>query len=279
MTAVRPTRLHLRATMGFALLSGITTLSLLFAWVGTETLALVAAGGITLLVLAPLLAWRNLSGLRVKAPATLTSFAGLPTMLRLDLERRAVLPARDLLFAIEDGRRRAAVATGHLPRLPGRSHVECQPSFAERGRRASLTLTVESTFPLGLFVASAEYTLSLDLLVLPRVTRLGPVAAPLRRLAGRSEAAPRGKVGWGEFHALREYRAGDNLPFGKAWNTGANYGERVSCSMWAAGLDGIGLATSLEVPYANAAGGVVDAATSRAFGRDLARAVREYLAR
>ena len=76
-----------------------------------------------------------------------------------------------------------------------------------------------------------------------------------------------------------KYRAGDNLPFGKAWNTGANYGERVSCSMWAAGLDGIGLATSLEVPYANAAGGVVDAATSRAFGRDLARAVREYLAR
>jgi hypothetical protein len=73
------------------------------------------------------------------------------------------------------------------------------------------------------------------------------------------------------------YRASDNLPFGTAWNTRANYGDRMSCSMWAASLDGIGLATSLELPYANAAGNVVDADSSRAFGRDLARAVQVYL--
>ena len=75
------------------------------------------------------------------------------------------------------------------------------------------------------------------------------------------------------------YRAGDNLPFGEAWNTGVNYGDRKSCSMWTAELDGIGLATSLEIPYANAAGGIVDADTSRAFGRDLARAIRAHLTR
>jgi hypothetical protein len=76
-----------------------------------------------------------------------------------------------------------------------------------------------------------------------------------------------------------KYRASDNLPFGTAWNTGSNYGNHMSSSMWAASLDGIGLATSFELPYANAAGGVVNAETSRAFGRDLARAVRTYLTR
>ena len=74
-----------------------------------------------------------------------------------------------------------------------------------------------------------------------------------------------------------KYRASDNLPFGTAWNKGANYGDHMSCSMWTASLDGIGLATGFEIPYANAAGGVVDADSARAFGRDLARAVQVYL--
>ncbi|MCH5374032.1 MAG: hypothetical protein JJ992_08650, partial [Planctomycetes bacterium] len=74
-----------------------------------------------------------------------------------------------------------------------------------------------------------------------------------------------------------KYRAADNLPFGQAWNTGANYGDHVSCSAWAGQLAGIGLATTFEIPYANAAGRVVDADAARAFGHDLMTAVRQYL--
>jgi hypothetical protein len=73
------------------------------------------------------------------------------------------------------------------------------------------------------------------------------------------------------------YRAADNLPFGQAWNTGSNYGDRMSCSMWTSQLEGIRLGTSFEIPYANTAGAVVDAESARAFGRDLAAAVRLYL--
>jgi hypothetical protein len=73
------------------------------------------------------------------------------------------------------------------------------------------------------------------------------------------------------------YRAADNLPFGQAWNTAGNYGDGMSCSMWASQQKGIRLATTFEIPYANAAGRTVDAASARAFGRDLARAVRQYL--
>lgn len=75
------------------------------------------------------------------------------------------------------------------------------------------------------------------------------------------------------------YRTSDNLPFGTAWNTRGNYGDLMSCTMWATQIEGIRLATSFEIPYANAAGRPVDADSARAFGRDLARAVRQYLTR
>jgi hypothetical protein len=73
------------------------------------------------------------------------------------------------------------------------------------------------------------------------------------------------------------YSAADNLPYGTAWNTRKNYGDLMSCSMWTAQIEGIRLATSFEIPYANAANRPVDADSARAFGRDLARAVRQYL--
>ncbi|MBE0534565.1 MAG: peptidase M14 [Phycisphaerae bacterium] len=73
------------------------------------------------------------------------------------------------------------------------------------------------------------------------------------------------------------YRASDNLPFGKAWNTGANYASGKSCSRWAGELPGIALSTGLEIPYANANNKTVTAETARAFGRDLALALYHYL--
>ena len=75
-----------------------------------------------------------------------------------------------------------------------------------------------------------------------------------------------------------KYRAADNLPFGKAWNTERNFAGGVSFSRWASRLPGIVLATTIEIPYANASGREVNPATARAFGRDLATALRHYLA-
>ena len=70
------------------------------------------------------------------------------------------------------------------------------------------------------------------------------------------------------------YSSKDNLPFGTAWNTGKNYGSGKSCSRWTSELEGIRLGTSFEIPYANAAGSAVTAESARAFGADLARAIR-----
>jgi hypothetical protein len=73
------------------------------------------------------------------------------------------------------------------------------------------------------------------------------------------------------------YLVSNNLPFGQGWNTDKNYAAGTSGSRWAAGLPGVQLATTIELPYANASGGEVNASTARAFGHDLARAIRVYL--
>ncbi len=73
------------------------------------------------------------------------------------------------------------------------------------------------------------------------------------------------------------YRASDNLPFGQAWNTDSNVGPNKSCTRWASDLEGIRLAASFEIPYANAGGQPVTAESAREFGRSLARALRSYL--
>jgi len=92
---------------------------------------------------------------------------------------------------------------------------------------------------------------------------------------------------WGEqciFGAILEsmardtlpYRASDNLPFGQAWNKEEEGRDR-SFSDWARDLDGMKLSTTFEIPYAMAAGKVVNPGSARAFGRDLASALRRYL--
>lgn len=73
------------------------------------------------------------------------------------------------------------------------------------------------------------------------------------------------------------FQADDNLPFGKEWNTAKNYSAGISCAGWARGTPGIVLASSLEVPYANARGTTVLPESARAFGSNLARAISIYL--
>ena len=73
------------------------------------------------------------------------------------------------------------------------------------------------------------------------------------------------------------YRQAANLPFGRAWNTKANYKEGRGLSSFARDLPGVHLASSIEIPYANAGGVEATPAACRAFGRDLAVALASYL--
>ena len=71
------------------------------------------------------------------------------------------------------------------------------------------------------------------------------------------------------------YRATENLPFGAEWNT---YNGPLICGQrWALTQPGVTLSSTLEFPYANNREQTVSADNARAFGRDLASAIREYL--
>ncbi len=73
------------------------------------------------------------------------------------------------------------------------------------------------------------------------------------------------------------YEAASSLPYGEGWNKASNYTAGKSSSRWMGGHDGVRLAATLEVAYANAGGATVSPESARAFGRMLAKAIRVYL--
>jgi hypothetical protein len=74
------------------------------------------------------------------------------------------------------------------------------------------------------------------------------------------------------------YRAANNLPFGKEWNTAEERaGGLKSLHAWCLERPEVAFSCSLELPYANAEGMCVTAESARGFGRDLAKAIRRYL--
>lgn len=67
------------------------------------------------------------------------------------------------------------------------------------------------------------------------------------------------------------------LQFGEAWNTGSNYSAGTAAATWAAqSLRETALATTFEIPYANAEGVEVNPQSARLLGRDLAVALLAY---
>jgi hypothetical protein len=73
------------------------------------------------------------------------------------------------------------------------------------------------------------------------------------------------------------YAEAGNIPFGKDWNTAANFTAGTNGSRWMASIPGIDVAGTFELPYANAGGAEVNAESARAFGSDLATAIMERL--
>lgn len=77
--------------------------------------------------------------------------------------------------------------------------------------------------------------------------------------------------------ALR-YKAANDLPFGKKWNTGVNFDQGWSSVIWAChNVKGQRVCRAMEFPFANAGGAVVTPEKCRTFGRDLALALRALI--
>ena len=96
----------------------------------------------------------------------------------------------------------------------------------------------------------------------------GPTTENVRRFARILESTRQGSL---------PFRASDNMPFGKGWNTSSNYTSGIPFSHWAGALPGIHFASTVEIPYANVSGRAVTAESARAFGADVAAALRVFL--
>jgi len=79
-----------------------------------------------------------------------------------------------------------------------------------------------------------------------------------------------------ERHGPLPFDPAKNLPFGKDWNTGAPPGQK-SFGRWAGELPGVAFGTTIELPYAVAGGVPVTPESARAFGKDLAKAMRTFI--
>lgn len=75
------------------------------------------------------------------------------------------------------------------------------------------------------------------------------------------------------------YQESFNLLYGKSWNTAANIKtpDLMSSSVWGSTLPNAVFSSTIEIPFANASGVVVDAQSARELGHDLANAIRVYL--
>jgi hypothetical protein len=76
-----------------------------------------------------------------------------------------------------------------------------------------------------------------------------------------------------------ELKVSDKLymPYGIDWNSSAEYSEGVTFGKWVSTIQGVILPVSLEFPYANNEGQVINQNNARIFGEDLAKAIKKYL--
>jgi len=192
----------------------LVTLALLLSW-GAGGLALVlSAFGLAGALLAPLFAWRNLHGLRVRASGPGHHMVGESFLIELETIRRGRAgAAHDLLLAVAADPRAKARPAGHLARLDSGQRISflCAHRWIERGRHTELCLSVYSSFPFGLLRCTRRFRVPVDFLALPR---LGSLADLSRLPSGGVEAsALERRIGQleDEFYQLREWREGESL--------------------------------------------------------------------
>ena len=71
------------------------------------------------------------------------------------------------------------------------------------------------------------------------------------------------------------YHIQNNLPYGAEWNI--NYEPLKTSERWGESLPGVLGSSVVEIPYANVEGAIVTPEAARAFGRDLATALQQFL--
>lgn len=190
--------------MGLLGLLAVTT-----AWMSGDPVTRLAAS----LLLGPLLVdlackpW-SLSRLRI-AFRPRRAVAGVPFAERLEVEHPGNRPLRELLVLEPRTMRESGLALVEHVAPRSRAEVELSCRAATRGHLVERVVVAATGWPFGLFRMRAVLTAPADLVVEPARVPLSPEA--LHALADRESAwSPRRRLPGDEFHALREYREGED---------------------------------------------------------------------
>ncbi|MBK8482022.1 MAG: DUF58 domain-containing protein [Proteobacteria bacterium] len=201
--------------VGFAAIN--TANNLLFLVLGL-LLALIVASGV--------LSELTLRRVQVRRQLPQRLHAGQPALIELVAQNGKHRFASYALSVAEPAaaERAAAQRCYFLKLEPGAARQAAyRRVFPRRGRQTLPSLVARTRFPFGLFDKARQVGAAQEVLVYPAVT---PIVANERPLRERGEGAAAHRDRAGEFHALREYRAGDD-PRDIAWRKSAGLGRAV----------------------------------------------------
>ena len=189
----------------------LSACALLLAWALGGVALVFAALMLSALACSWFLGRRNLQGLCVRSPRTELRTVGEEFLLELEVALSANAgSAHDLVLSLERSRGRPAGLVTWLE--AGRStRTPLALKLTERGPVRQVELTIESSYPFGLFSRRAHFRLPVDLLALPRLGSL----ADLARLESRGRDASQWRqlqlAGGDELRSLVEWRPGMSL--------------------------------------------------------------------
>lgn len=207
-------------TTGAGVVLAIALGALPAALVGLEFAWLVVIASLTVLAVAPWLAWREVRAVSAVAPpASLRVHAGRATPVTFEFSVQRA--CRDLLADVSvegagDRERDGAPKVAIEAMVPGPPvRVPLVARFASRGIATDLLLRITSTFPFGLFIATRKLVLPAAIRVLPRLQPRANAAllAALRDVSpsGPSHPRPQHLTRAGIPVGLRAARQGDRL--------------------------------------------------------------------
>lgn len=222
MSADSPRRRWRPTREGAALLLLTVGLGLAAAITGNNVLVLLFAGLIALWVVDAVLGPWNLRHLTVRRELPAEMFADTAGRGGFQLiNGRRWLPSAGLLIADSGGRAAAAVE-----RLGAGEEAVARTAwtFGARGEASFDTITVRSSFPLGLWWREKRFSIPAAITVYPRPRLSEPRVEG--GLAGAQGADPAGRGAIGDFDGLQLYREGDP-PRRIHWPTTARVGTPI----------------------------------------------------
>lgn len=156
-------------------------------------------------LVAMLLTFRNLAGLRIQAGRVTSCFAGEPLSLSLSLHsQQGSHEALYLAFYQQPGVL-VRVAAGEELRL------QLTHSAVQRGHLKAGRLMIESRFPLGLFRVWSWVKLDFQALVYPQPETSTMILSKGQEASSESTLPPLNASGENDFYGLRHYQPGDSL--------------------------------------------------------------------